>query len=133
MPENSQLVFINLEDDIKGNFDGEALNEANRNMKDFFLLVFSEARHIAYDRGRTEAKVLINSSNWLEGYWTTVASFRLRKRYPIWLFICRFALFLLPLWVGYALSDPKSLYWQIIIGGILSAVVFVLSEKLEDK
>ncbi len=124
--------ILNLGEDIKKYLSEGARREAETKLYEFFIRIFSEARRVAVDEKKGDVDIIISRDNWLEGYWSTIRSLRLKKRHPNWLSLTKFALFLLPILIGYAFSDPKTMYWLIIIGFILSAAIFIISERLEN-
>lgn len=124
--------FLNLDHEINKYFSEDARNEADKKLYEFFNRIFTEARIVAVNGTKANEKIIITRDNWLEGYWSTIRSLRLKKRYHEWLIFTRMALFLIPIWIGYAFSDPKTMYWQIILGFILSAAIFIIAERLED-
>lgn len=125
--------FLNLSEDIKKYFDDKAREEADKKLVEFFLRIFTEARKVAVDEKKQDVDIVISRDNWLEGYWSNIRSLRLKRRYPLWLNLSKLALFLLPMWIGYAASNPQTMYGQIIIAVVLSAAIFLIAQYLEDK
>ncbi|MFZ0946459.1 MAG: hypothetical protein WB930_15405 [Syntrophobacteraceae bacterium] len=127
------MDFLKLDDGVKQVLAPEAISEANKKMSEMFFLVFSYARRVAVDEKSKDVNLMISRDNWLEGYWSTIRSLRLRRRYSTWLRLAKLVLLFIPIWIGYALHDPANKYWQIIIAVFLAAAVFNISEHLEDK
>ncbi len=125
--------FINPSEDVKKFLTEDAHKEADKKMLEFFLLIFSEARRVAVDEKKQDVNITISRENWLEGYWSTIRSLRLKRRYPLWLNLSKLALFLLPIWIGYAASNPQTMYGQIIVAVVLSAAIFLITQNLEEK
>jgi hypothetical protein len=123
--------FINPSDDIVDLFSSEALNEADQDFSELFLSMFYEARLIAVEECGEAVKFQIDRSAWQRGKWSILK--RPKHNRGFWLTVCHYANQILPIGIGFALSDISTLHWLFALCLGIFAITFICEERLEDR
>lgn len=126
-------TFIKTSDDVASVFTSEALEQADMDFLELFLSMFSEARRIAVEESSKAAKISINRSAWERGKWSVLTQRRRSGRYGVWMGVLRFVNILIPIAIGYGLSEVANRYWIVIAAITLLAVTFLVQERGEGR
>jgi len=100
--------FIDPQAGIRKHFSSTAFAKADRDMFEFFMTIFSEARQIAAEESGNDVNLQIDMSAWTRAYWYILRRRRPRGRHQTWTALLRFSEVLIPIGIGWGLSDLAS-------------------------